>query len=928
MSTAQTTNFQLETLSTLAYIFSSHEFPTLTKDLASLFQDRHCQVSFSKPPHLPPEDPDYTIFILDPDFDLGFLTTFLNQFPQAKTFLLIPPPSYQLSLPQKPNLTHIYLGEIYDCNFLKPLFAPQLYRFIFQLKQDHKLKLPGDGLFSIFPLHKSDFIQALGKIIFNPYLDQSKLLLQSLHDISLLSLAYQLRSLSPTKIELEFQPQEIPLYSQPPNSAVPFQNLISFVETTSLKDQLDCLVKFDLVPPPPPISKQKPRSKPQPKSRTRLKPLFLPTKSQSKPKTISDLRQEIEFVKLPQKKSPFRFFHWRQFGHRFWPLIKVAGLTLTLYILSLALAFFLSFVAFKRFVADFKTFQSPSKVTFAVAKPSLSYLSFNFNLLAKLPGLNQSPAFQQLKLLTNLTLHPGISLLHQAFKTTPLFLSLNHHLWGSDDQIDFDSAVKSLAQSLDFIYTDFSFLTLKLPDHLSSPFPAKVRQTYLSLLPQLNQARQQLFILKTLTPNLISILGGAGETKKYLVLLQNNNELRPTGGFIGSFATLEFDHGQLLNFQVFDVYQADGQLKGHIEPPEPIKKYLNEGSWYLRDSNWDPNFPVTAKRVEWFVHKSLKQDFDGVIALDLNFIKNLLQKLGPIKLPDYQETITADNLFERTEYHAEIKTFPGSTQKKDFLAALTNQLFLKLKTSSSVSDLFNMLSTSLVSFRSHDLMVYFNRADLNRTFDLLGWTGRLQTSSCPDNFKSQTCLADYLYLVDANLGVNKANYFVRRSIQLETFISKQKLISHQLTIHYTNTATSSEWPAGPYKNYQRLYLPYGAELKSVAIDDNDLPNSAINLERVGGKTVVGYLVQVPINKSLTVKVSYSLIKPLSGQNPLYTFYWQRQPGTSLDPLSISLHYPLFLKPRIVSPKANTSPQLLNFDLVSSQDRRILVQFSQ
>ena len=67
-------------------------------------------------------------------------------------------------------------------------------------------------------------------------------------------------------------------------------------------------------------------------------------------------------------------------------------------------------------------------------------------------------------------------------------------------------------------------------------------------------------------------------------------ELRPTGGFIGSYAIMTFDKGRLAEIVVNDVYTADGQLKGHVDPPEPIRKYLGEGGWFLRDSNWDPDF--------------------------------------------------------------------------------------------------------------------------------------------------------------------------------------------------------------------------------------------------------------------------------------------------------------------------------------------------
>ncbi|MCD6225716.1 DUF4012 domain-containing protein, partial [bacterium] len=103
-------------------------------------------------------------------------------------------------------------------------------------------------------------------------------------------------------------------------------------------------------------------------------------------------------------------------------------------------------------------------------------------------------------------------------------------------------------------------------------------------------------------------LTGREQPRRFLVLLQNNMELRPTGGFIGSLAVLQFTDGQLIDFKVNDVYQADGQLKGHVEPPAPIKNILGEGGWYLRDSNWSPDFPVSAQRAAWFYRKETGQE--------------------------------------------------------------------------------------------------------------------------------------------------------------------------------------------------------------------------------------------------------------------------------------------------------------------------------
>ena len=105
--------------------------------------------------------------------------------------------------------------------------------------------------------------------------------------------------------------------------------------------------------------------------------------------------------------------------------------------------------------------------------------------------------------------------------------------------------------------------------------------------------------------------------KTYLVLFQNNMELRPTGGFIGSYALLNIGNGKMKGFSISDVYTADGQLKGHVDPPDAIRKYLAQPHFFLRDSNYDPDFVVSSEKAIWFLQKELGINVDGVIGINL-----------------------------------------------------------------------------------------------------------------------------------------------------------------------------------------------------------------------------------------------------------------------------------------------------------------------
>lgn len=116
-----------------------------------------------------------------------------------------------------------------------------------------------------------------------------------------------------------------------------------------------------------------------------------------------------------------------------------------------------------------------------------------------------------------------------------------------------------------------------------------------------------------------------GQDKKmsYLLLLQDSRELRPTGGLISSYGIFTFEKGKIIDNTIFDVATADNQLRGYVAPPTPIRKYLGQTNWLLKDSNWDADFRVNAPKAEWFLETETGQNVDGVFAINLDLFNSL-----------------------------------------------------------------------------------------------------------------------------------------------------------------------------------------------------------------------------------------------------------------------------------------------------------------
>ncbi len=480
----------------------------------------------------------------------------------------------------------------------------------------------------------------------------------------------------------------------------------------------------------------------------------------------------------------------------------------------------------------------------------------------------------------------------------------------------------------------FSQIQIGGLEELDLPFFTKLKSRIEQFENQLPSFRQKIkFARKFLS--LSSRFLAFDDRRTYLLLLQNNMELRPTGGFIGSYGLLTFEKGRFLDLVVEDIYSADGQLKGHVEPPKPLKEYLGQGSWYLRDSNFSPDFPTSAKQAEWFLEKETGQKVDGVIAINLNFVKNLLEVVGPVRLPEYDEEITADNLFERAEYHAEIDFFPGSTQKKSFLASLATFLFEKMKDFKPSTNL--ELSMKLEeNLKAKDVIFSFHDQVLQSKIRFLGWNGEVKQVNFgkTSQFKGPG-LIDYFMVVDANVGVNKTNYFLTRRLDLETTILKEGEIVNRATLIYHNASPSQTWPGGTYKNYLRILLPRDVEkvtIKQGNLKEKNLKtvdSSKIDKAEEFDKKIFGFLLEVPPLEEKKVTITYQREEKLLLNKELidYVFYVQKQPGTKNDPLDLKVNFPVFLKPIKIMPEASWKSQQVVFKQELDEDKLFAVEFS-
>ena len=486
----------------------------------------------------------------------------------------------------------------------------------------------------------------------------------------------------------------------------------------------------------------------------------------------------------------------------------------------------------------------------------------------------------------------------------------------SGEEISLKEDLSEISLGIDKVYEKTSYAQ-GLLDEFSGKEPL-VGPYFLKAAKSLPNFRKNLIIAREVIDIIPQALG-TKERKTYLVLFQNNMEIRPTGGFIGSFGLLTFERGRLLDFEIQDVYFADGQLKGHVEPPAKLREFLGTAGWYLRDSNWDPDFPASAERAAWFLDKEIGRTIDGVIGINLTVAQRILESVGEIELPDYPEKISAKNFFERAEYFSEAGFFPGSTGKQNFLGQVGRVLFEKIKNSDEKTS-FLIARAFLASLEEKDMTIFLKDPLEASVLAKFNWDGGIKNVKC--QISNVKCLTDYLFLVEANVGVNKSNYFLKRSLEQTVKIGQDGKVSERLIINYENQSPSEIFPAGRYKNYLRIYVPKGSTLGECKIDSEECK---IDLTEEHQRTVFGFLVEVPVGEKQKVEISWGL--PNLFEKGEYVLLFQKQSGSARDNLSLSISYPKNLTLMETQPSALTGTGIIIYNTNLSRDLVFRLNFS-
>jgi hypothetical protein len=446
---------------------------------------------------------------------------------------------------------------------------------------------------------------------------------------------------------------------------------------------------------------------------------------------------------------------------------------------------------------------------------------------------------------------------------------------------------------------------------------------------------------------------GADGPHTYLVLAQNNHELRATGGFISGVGELQVEGGRLTSLTFRDSYAVDNLKVPHELAPRDLQQTLFSELWLFRDTNWDVDFPLSARRAMEVYTRDQGVQVDGVVALDLMALQLLVEATGPIHVPGIPEPVTGETVLQViqaqwTEPIAGVGQEQGEKwrlHRKDFMGQIAGAAVDQLMTGQDVP-LVTLGRAAKKALDEKHILVYStdsHAADLLRDRN---WDGALEDSLSP---------SDRLLIVDSNVGFNKVDPNVDRSVGYRVDLTGGGVPTARLTLGYQHLSSR---PVGAcvqearygdtyaammercYWNYVRVYVPGGSHL----LAEPDLPLPAGSLLAKSGDAFLAPPIRpvltddrwavwtaffdLPTLGNVTLAFDYELPASVLDQGvdglTRYHLSVQKQPGTEAVPLKVEIALPPGAELLDAAPAGLLSRQ--GAELVASTDLRIDREF--
>lgn len=454
--------------------------------------------------------------------------------------------------------------------------------------------------------------------------------------------------------------------------------------------------------------------------------------------------------------------------------------------------------------------------------------------------------------------------------------------------------INEMAASIDMLRKELDFID-------PSRYPAKIGKTVIRA--RLVEGKEtidnaaNLFVnAQPLLVNLPNMLGEPTE-QRYLILFQNDKELRATGGFITAYAQFRFVRGKAILEKADDIYAMDNALSKKFPAPAEILKF-HKGVYNLniRDSNLSPDLVTSMRQFEeLYQYVGGKEKIDGIWLVDTHVLVEALKILGPMNVYGREFSAVIDKrcdcpraVYELEDYSTRPVNYVREA-RKDIIGVLLRDLLQKalgVSPSQYWGKLFQML---IAEINEKHVLAYFHDTDAQKAAESFNMAGRIMTAS-----ESAAILKyqegkgwDYLHINNSNMGGAKANMFVSDKVTKDTTVNGDGTITTKLAVDYKNPYPGSDCGLesgglclnAPLRNWVRVYAPGGSKLvdsRGVQSPKDNKPVPMDTYESLGKTVFEGFLIVNPLG---TAKLELTYTSPVASEDGKYRLLIQKQPGT-------------------------------------------------
>lgn len=485
------------------------------------------------------------------------------------------------------------------------------------------------------------------------------------------------------------------------------------------------------------------------------------------------------------------------------------------------------------------------------------------------------PYAQDLKNTSEAALESYDTIIQMTYFLLPLLPNINFSGWRNDSLINTQTLkVSEVSKLLPSISTELSrykknleSISQKLMTIDENRYPEYFRgrpiRKYVTRLRDLSSLVNKYFDDVTEILALVPKIIGTNGPKNYLVIVQNDKEIRPSGGLLGGYAFLSMENGNFKLIKSGDVSFLDKDMtRARLQSPEFITHFLGSGSLYLKDANYSPDFKKSAQTIrEIWLSTEKPFDLEGVVVIDTQFLKSLIDTLGEIKLEN-GESINSGNVESVLDnFFLLIGNQSAESRKyKDLTSILLNEL-LKKTFAFGTYNTNTLLQKVLKAGAGKHIIIYSTNEVLQSLVEKYKLSGLIKNYN-----------GDYLLVNDAIFSPRRSNWKINQNVTKVTKINGDNL-ENELKIEFEiQPEIGSPTDTGNI-HYVRIYVPKGSKLTS---SDGTLEkiSESEDLE----KTVFAAVIKLEPNVKKILTLNYNSPKPKFDAEQ-YKLLIQKQPGT-------------------------------------------------